>query len=195
MITIYSSGTTKGVRRPVQRKWSEIEDQIDVISSEFKVWSWLINLVFKIEVILPLDHIFGITVKGILDKKGYKYKLHYNLLKAKPTGNVLITTPRLAKIYFRRGYRPSIWVSGSEPIDFIVPKGIRVFQGYGLSETGIIAYNNPLGITHSDSVGKPIVEFKIIQEVLWVKPHGTWINTKDLVELDSRGYLYITGRQ
>jgi long-subunit acyl-CoA synthetase (AMP-forming) len=69
-------------------------------------------------------------------------------------------------------------------------------EGYGQTEVGVISMNNPLnGDYKIGSVGKPIMDAKITDGILWVKPDKTWINTHDNAHLDGNGFLHILGRE
>ncbi len=119
------------------------------------------------------------------------------------------------------GGRARIFVSGGAPLGkeiatWFADIGIRIHEGYGLTETSpVIALNNP--VNHRlGTVGKPMpnVEVKIAEdgELLvrgpsvfkgyWKMPEETeavfldgWFKTGDIAHLDEDGYLAITDRK
>jgi len=126
-----------------------------------------------------------------------------------------------SKIREGLGGRARIFVSGGAPLGkeiatWYADIGIRIHEGYGLTETSpVIAVNNP--VNHRlGSVGKPMpnVEVKIADdgELLvrgpsifpgyWQAPEETaavfedgWFKTGDIARLDQDGYLSITDRK
>lgn len=113
------------------------------------------------------------------------------------------------------------FVSGGAPLDretatFFLAIGIQILEGYGLSETNIIALNRP-GKQRIGTVGKLVLnaQVKIAEdgEILmrgqgrmsgyYNKPEATaeaidsegWFHTGDIGELSSDGYLKITDRK
>lgn len=120
----------------------------------------------------------------------------------------------------RLGGRMEMAVSGAAPLgkdlaDFYAAIGLPIYEGYGLTEGGIVALN-PFGRPKSGSIGKPFrgVEMKIAEdgELILRSPtvfsgyfkspettsgalRNGWLHTGDVAEFDAEGYVYITGRK
>ena len=126
-----------------------------------------------------------------------------------------------AKIRSGIGGRVSIFISGGAPLGLPLAQwyadvGIRIHEGYGLTETSpVIAVNTP-GEHRVGSVGKPLGNVKVriandgeilvrgpsIFQGYWNKPDETkaafledWFKTGDIGKLDDDGYLYVTDRK
>jgi len=119
------------------------------------------------------------------------------------------------------GGKAELFISGGAPLgreltEWYADIGIRIHEGYGLTETSpVIAVNTP-GAHKLGTVGKPLsnVEVRIADdgEVLvrgpgvfqgyWKRPEETcavfvdgWFKTGDIGNLDGEGYLSITDRK
>ena len=119
------------------------------------------------------------------------------------------------------GGRVSLFISGGAPLglplaEWYANVGIRICEGYGLTETSpVISVNTP--VAHRiGSVGKPLGNVKVRiaddGEILtrgpsvfrgyWNKPEETgeafvdgWFKTGDIGKVDEDGFLYVTDRK
>jgi long-chain acyl-CoA synthetase len=126
-----------------------------------------------------------------------------------------------SKIREGMGGRVKVFISGGAPLgydlaDWYATMGIRVHEGYGLTETSpVIALNTP-GAHKIGTVGRPLanVEVRIADdgEILvrgpsifqsyWKRPAETeaasengWFKTGDVGNLDADGFLSVTDRK
>jgi len=126
-----------------------------------------------------------------------------------------------SKIRAGIGGQVSIFISGGAPLgrplaEWYADVGIRVHEGYGLTETSpVISVNTP--VAHRiGSVGKPLgnvlvriaedgeilVKAPSVFQGYWNNPEETqaafldgWFKTGDIGTLDEDGYLYVTDRK
>ncbi|MEP6918282.1 MAG: long-chain fatty acid--CoA ligase [Acidobacteriota bacterium] len=126
-----------------------------------------------------------------------------------------------SKIRAKLGGRIRFVASGSAPLDgtvmeFFHAAGVRIMEGYGLTETSPILTVNPLAALRAGSVGRaiPDVELRIaadgeilargpnIMRGYYNQPEATadvlkdgWFHTGDIGTVDAGGYLRITDRK
>ncbi|MBQ4077981.1 AMP-binding protein [bacterium] len=148
------------------------------------------------------------------------FKFIYHLAKFIPSYEVKKIL--FKKIHDKFGGNFMGCIAGGAPLDVEVGKfferiGIKVYQGYGLSETSPVVAVNTDKRSVLASVGRPLKTFetKIVEETgeLWLRgpsvmkgyhnqPEMTaevldadgWLHTGDIAKIDADGHIYITGR-
>jgi len=126
-----------------------------------------------------------------------------------------------SKISAGVGGRVSIFISGGAPLgrqlaEWYADIGIRIYEGYGLTETSPVIAVNVAGAHRVGSVGKPLANVQVrvaddgeilvgapsVFQGYWNMPEETkaafvdgWFKTGDIGRLDEDGYLYVTDRK
>lgn len=148
------------------------------------------------------------------------FKFNYKLAKFIPFHPIrkLLFLP----IHKKFGGKFKGCISGGAPLDITVGKfferiGIRIFEGYGLSEASPVVSVNTEKYNKLGSVGKPLpnVQVKVnektgelmvkgdnIMKGYYNRPDLTsevietdgWLHTGDIAKIDKDGFVYITGR-
>ncbi len=154
---------------------------------------------------------------------GYKQR-GATLVGERPAGLQYALADKLvfSKIREAFGGRARIFISGGAPLGmdtagWFADVGIRIFEGYGLTETSpVISINNPVG-HRIGTVGKalPNVECRFAEDGelevkgpsifsgYWMKEQATaesftadgWFKTGDIGNIDEDGFLSITDRK
>ena len=184
----------------VPRLYEKIHAQVDLRAEGFpkgQIYRWAISV--------GKNHLAE-TLAGNIPKS-YSWKLANRLLYSKVRAGI--------------GGRVRIFISGGAPLgrdlaEWYADVGIRIHEGYGLTETSpVIAVNSPeahkLG-----TVGKPLTNVAVriaddgeilvrgpsIFHGYWNKPEDThaafadgWFKTGDIGNLDADGFLSVTDRK
>ena len=184
----------------VPRMYEKIHAQVDLKAKDFPK-----NLIFRWALSVGHDH-----EKEVLAGKT-------------PTSLAWKLADRLVytKVRAGMGGRGQVFISGGAPLghelaEWFAHVGIRIHEGYGLTETSpVIAVNTP-GAHKLGTVGKPLgnVEVRIEEdgEILvrgpsvfkayWKRPTETdnafvdgWFKTGDIGNIDADGFLSVTDRK
>ena len=188
---------------------------------------------------LPMFHSLGLTAGTLLPLLDgmevflYPSPLHYKLIPEiiyRHNSTIMITTPTFAMGYGKNAhpydfYSIRFFVTGGEKLKdevrtFWLQKfGVRIFEGYGTTETApVLAVNTPLfnkpgtvgkimpgidvklepiaGIAAGGSLkvkGPNIMEGYLLHNKGFV-PHTNWYDTGDIVDIDEEGFISIKSR-
>lgn len=152
--------------------------------------------------------------------KKFFFNLNYKIAKFIPFYSLrkLLFLP----VHKKFGGKFKGYISGGAPMDISVGKfferlGLRVFEGYGLSEASPVVTVNKKGKCKLGSIGLPIpgVQVKVdektgellvkgdnVMKGYYNRPEITaevidsdgWLHTGDIARIDKDGFVYITGR-
>ncbi len=220
---VYTSGTT-GRPKGVQLSYKSLHFQADTFERDFALGE---NDVFVS--MLPLNHVFELTC-GLLSplnagaQVGYVDSLfpHEILDAIRERGATrMLTVPAFLRALHRsvpEGAKLPAFHCGGAPLgrelaDAFEKRGVRVYEGYGLTETSPVIATNLPGRSRAGSVGPPLAgtEVRIAEdgEILARGPHVMlgykgrespidaegWFHTGDLGHVDVDGFLFVTGRK
>lgn len=148
------------------------------------------------------------------------FNIMYNIAKRIPSYTV--RKMMFKKIHDKFGGKFFGCIAGGAPLDLSVADffetiGIKIFQGYGLSETSPVVSVNVDKRNDLASVGKPLASFEAkiepktgeimlkgpaVMKGYYNQPEMTaevleddgWLHTGDIGRIDKEGHIYITGR-
>lgn len=171
----------------------------------------------------------GVAAKGGLSEKLFNraVELGRKRYQNQPLGlgeriaNAALDILVRKKVRARFGDRLKVMVSGGAPLNadigvFFTALGLRILQGYGLTESApIISCNLPSKV-RLDTVGPPMVDIEVkvaddgeicargelVMQGYWREPAATaeaikhgWLHTGDIGEIDADGFIRITDRK
>lgn len=227
------TGTPKGVvlsHKNINTNINQMASMMDYVNND------------KVFNVLPLFHAYGLTVGTLMPLFCgvgvwmYPSPLHFGIIPElvyRQDATVLLGTNTFLKAYLRRAnpydfYALRYVFSGAERVQESTRKayygvfGLRIFEGYGTTETSpVLAANTPMH-NKIGTVGKmlPGIEYRL-QEVpgishgkeLWVRGGNVmlgymvleqpgviqsledgWLNTGDVVTIDKFGFIKIVDR-
>lgn len=148
------------------------------------------------------------------------FDLNYSLTKFIPFYSVRKMLFRF--IHKKFGGKFKGFISGGAPMDITVGKfferlGLRVYEGYGLSEASPVVAVNRGRMCKLGSIGLPIPEVQVkidektgellvkgdnVMKGYYNRPDLTaevitedgWLRTGDIAKIDNKGFIFITGR-
>lgn len=148
------------------------------------------------------------------------FKMNYKIAKFIPFYKV--RKMLFLSIHKKFGGKFKGYISGGAPMDLTVGKfferlGLRVYEGYGLSEASpVVAVNTPkhnklgsigqalpnVNVKIDKATGELLVKGDSVMKGYYNRPELTsevvepdgWLHTGDIAKIDKDGYIYITGR-
>lgn len=235
-VVLFTSGS-EGVPKGVVLTHANIEANLYQLTSRLDLRST--DIVFNA---LPVFHSFGLTAGTLLPVMYglktffYPSPLHYRVIPEliyDTNATIMFGTDTFLAGYAHYGHPYDFYslrylFAGAEKLKEETRKlwsekfGLRIFEGYGATETApILSLNTPMQ-NKAGSVGRflPAIEWRLekvpgIEEGgrLWVKgpnvmagylrhthpgvlepPEDGWYDTGDIVHIDEEGYIFIKGR-
>lgn len=233
LFTSGSEGTPKGV----------VLSHMNILANAFQCLHRIaVNGQDKVFNVMPVFHSFGLTGGMMMPIIGgvpvflYPSPLHYRIVPELVYGTnstILFGTDTFLNGYARSAHpydfhRVRLIVAGAEAVKdrtrqiYMEKFGVRILEGYGVTETApVLAINTPLA-NKAGTVGRlaPLMEARLEQVPgideggrLFVRgpnvmigymraenpgvlepPHEGWHDTGDIVAIDSQGFISIKGR-
>ena len=181
------------------------------------------EIVFMI-VVPALLRLLKSTIESNIKKKTKIHQLMFQFLfhVAKFVPSYRMKKMMFKQIHKQFGGKFAACIAGGAPLDKSVGKfferiGIKVFQGYGLTETSPVVSVNTDRYKDLSSIGKPLKHYQAkidnttgelllkgpsVMKGYYKRPEMTkevitedgWLHTGDIAKQNSNGHLYITGR-
>ena len=164
------------------------------------------------------------NIETTVAQSGFFNKMMFNILfnVAKFIPSIRVRKHLFPSIHKQFGGKFKGCISGGAPLDIDIAKyletiGIKIYEGYGLSEASPVVTFNTDEASRLGSVGRPIPDVKVkidketgellvkgdnVMKGYYGNPELTaetidedgWLHSGDIAEIDKDGFVFITGR-